>query len=401
MDLVLQIIIPSVVALFAVRWVYFRILKIAKNKDLVDDPDARKLQKEPVPVMGGIAVFWGMVSGVFVGAAVAAAFGWVRLWPILPVVFSMVLMLYAGAMDDVIGLLPGNRFFIEIVTLLCLIYTTGICADSLHGLWGVETISWWIAVPLTVFGGVGIINAVNMIDGVNGLSSGMCIVCCLLFGVIFFMADDAPNAVLAFVMATALVPFFMHNVFGNTSRMFIGDAGTMMMGVLLAWFTFSVIHRNTDAVFQINGNEVNMIAMALAILSVPVFDTVRVMIWRIRHHKSPFHPDKTHLHHVFISMGVSHSITALTEIVIDLIVVGIAVLAVYLGANKDWQLYTVIITGVVLICGTYFFLRLQLRCHTRLAERMTHLSLSTHLGDKRWWLRLQHWLDRPESQLKS
>ena len=400
MELVLQIIIPSVVALSAVRWVYFRILKIAKYKDLVDNPDARKLQKEPVPVLGGIAVFWGMVCGVFVGAAGAAAFGWVRLWPILPVVFSMVLMLYAGAMDDVIGLLPGNRFFIEIVTLLCLIYTTGICADSLHGLWGVETISWWIAVPLTVFGGVGIINAVNMIDGVNGLSSGMCIVCCLLFGVIFFMADDAPNAVLAFVMATALVPFFMHNVFGNTSRMFIGDAGTMMMGVLLTWFTLSVIHRNTDAVFQINGNEVNMIAMALAILSVPVFDTVRVMIWRIRHHKSPFHPDKTHLHHVFISMGVSHSITALTEIVIDLIVVGIAVLAVYLGANKDWQLYTVIITGVVLICGTYFFLRLQLRCHTRLAERMTHLSLSTHLGDKRWWLRLQHWLDRPEGQLK-
>ena len=169
MELVLQIIIPSVVALSAVRWVYFRILKIAKYKDLVDNPDARKLQKEPVPVLGGIAVFWGMVSGVFVGAAVAAAFGWVRLWPILPVVFSMVLMLYAGAMDDVIGLLPGNRFFIEIVTLLCLIYTTGICADSLHGLWGVETISWWIAVPLTVFGGVGIINAVNMIDGVNGL----------------------------------------------------------------------------------------------------------------------------------------------------------------------------------------------------------------------------------------
>ena len=155
------------VALSAVRWVYFRILKIAKYKDLVDNPDARKLQKEPVPVLGGIAVFWGMVCGVFVGAAGAAAFGWVRLWPILPVVFSMVLMLYAGAMDDVIGLLPGNRFFIEIVTLLCLIYTTGICADSLHGLWGVENISWWIAVPLTVFGGVGIINAVNMIDATD------------------------------------------------------------------------------------------------------------------------------------------------------------------------------------------------------------------------------------------
>lgn len=400
MELALQIIIPAVVAFIAVRWVYFRILKIAKRRNLVDNPDPRKLQQVPVPVLGGIAVFWGMVVGVFVGAAVAAAFGWVRLWPILPVVFSMVLMLYSGAMDDVIGLSPGNRFFIEIVTLLCLIYTSGICADSLHGLWGVETISWWIAVPLTVFAGLGIINAVNMIDGVNGLSSGMCIMCCLLFGAIFLWAGDAPNAVLAFVMAAALVPFFMHNVFGNTSRMFIGDAGTMMMGVLLTWFALSVIHRNTTAVFRINGNEVNMITMALAILSVPVFDTVRVMVWRIRHGKNPFHPDKTHLHHVFISMGVSHSITALTEITLNLLMVGIAVLAVYLGANKDWQLYIVIIAGVVLICGLYFFLRLQLARHTKLAESLTHFSPSTQLGDRRWWLRLQHWLDRRENKLK-
>ena len=400
MDLALQIIIPAVVALYAVRWVYFRILKIAKYKDLVDNPEARKLQKEPVPVLGGIAVFWGMVFGMFVGAAVAAAFGGVRLWPILPVIFSMVLMLYSGAMDDVIGLLPRSRFIIEILTLLCLIYTTGICADSLHGLWGVETISWWIAVPLTVFAGVGIINAVNMIDGVNGLSSGLCIVSCLLFGVIFLMAGDAPNAVLAFVMASALTPFFMHNVFGNTSRMFIGDAGTTMMGVLLTWFSLCVIHRNTTAVFRVNGNEVNMIAMALAILSVPVFDTVRVTTMRIKHHKSPFHPDKTHLHHVFVSLGISHSITALFEIFINLLVVGTAVLAVYLGANKDWQLYIVIITGTVFICGTYFFFRLQMYRHTAFLERVKHFSLSTHLGDKRWWLRLQHWLDRPESRLK-
>jgi UDP-N-acetylmuramyl pentapeptide phosphotransferase/UDP-N-acetylglucosamine-1-phosphate transferase len=397
MDLALQIIIPAVVALFAVKWVYFKVLKIAKSKNLVDNPEARKLQKEPVPLMGGIAVFWGMVFGLFVGAAVAAVFGWVRLWPIIPVVFSMVLMLYAGAMDDVIGLSPCSRFIIEILTLLCLIYTSGICADSLHGLWGVETISWWIAVPLSVFAGVGIINAVNMIDGVNGLSSGMCIVCCFLFGVIFLTAGDAPNAVLAFVMATALVPFYMHNVFGNTSRMFIGDAGTMMMGMLLTWFTLNVIHRNTVAVLWINGNEINMIAMTLAILSIPVFDTVRVMVWRIRHLKNPFHPDKTHLHHVFISMGMSHSITALTEIVINLLMVGIAVLAVYLGANKDWQLYIVIITGVVLICGTYFLLRIQLYRHTKLAERLAHFSLSTHHNDKRWWIRLQHWLDRNES----
>lgn len=399
MNHAIQIIIPVVIALYAVTWVYFRILKIAKDKDLVDNPDARKLQKKPVPIMGGIAVFFGMVIGVFVGAAMAAAFGWTPLWPIFPAVFAMVLMLYTGAMDDIVGLSPGSRVFIEIMTLLCLIFTTSICADSLHGLWGVETISWWIAVPLTVFAGVGIINAVNMIDGVNGLSSGLCIMCCLMFGGIFLIIGDTPNAVLAFVMAAALFPFFLHNVFGNTSRMFIGDAGTMMMGVLLTWFTLNVLHRNTNAVFLVNGNEANMIAVTLAILSVPVFDTVRVMFIRIINHKSPFSPDKTHLHHVFINMGISHSITALFEIGINLLVIGIAILAIYLGVNKDWQLYIVIITATIFICGTYFFLRRQLIHHTSFMHRMAHLSISTHHVNKKWWLRLQHRLDRREERL--
>lgn len=400
MELALQIIIPSVTALLAVHWVYFKVLKIAKNKNLVDNPEARKLQKEPVPVLGGIAVFWGMAAGMFVGAAAASALVWVRIGTVIPIVFSMALMLYVGALDDILGLSPRSRLFIEIVALLCLIYTSGISANSLHGLWGVETIRWWFAVPLSVFAGVGIINAVNMIDGVNGLSSGMCIVCCLLFGAIFIMAGDIPNVVLAFVMVAALIPFFMHNVFGNTSRMFIGDAGTMMMGILLTWFTLCILNRNTTAVFWINGNEVNMIAIALAILSIPVFDTLRVMIWRIRHGKNPFHADKTHLHHVFIYMGVSHSMTALIEIVIDLLMVGIAVLAVYLGANKDWQLYIVVIAGTVFIGGTYFLLRLLLYRYPKIRERLVRLSHSTNHTNKRWWLRLQHWLDRREEQIK-
>lgn len=383
-------------ALFAVTWVYFKILKIAKDKALVDNPDARKLQKTPVPVMGGIAVFFGMAVGVLIGAALGKALGWTLLSPIFPIVLAMVLMLYCGAMDDIVGLSPWSRFVIEIVTLLGLIFITGICADDLHGLWGVGTISWWIAVPLTVFSGVGIINAVNMIDGVNGLSSGLCIMSCLLFGAVFLLAGDIPNALLAFVMAAALFPFLLHNVFGNTSRMFIGDAGTMMMGILLTWFTLNTIHRNANAAFLVNGNETNMIAFALAILSVPVFDTVRVMTLRILHHKSPFHPDKTHLHHVFINVGISHSITALFEIGINLFIVGVALLAVALGANKDWQLYIVIITAMIFVCGTYFFLQAQVRNHTKFMHHLAHFSMATHLGDKKWWLRLQHWLDRRE-----
>ena len=391
-----SIILSALVSLLTVRWAYFKILKIAKDKKLVDNPDARKLQKIPVPVMGGIAVFLGVVVGVLIGAACNASFKLESITVLLPIMLAMMVMLYTGAMDDVVGLSPGSRFVIEIFTLLGMIYASGCCVDSLHGLWGVERISWWIAVPLSVVGGLGIVNAVNMIDGVNGLSSGLCIACCLIFGITFSIAGDLANALLAFTMASALLPFLLHNVFGMQSKMFIGDAGTMVMGVLLSWFTFSMLRGNTEMAIRLHAPNANLIAMALAVLSVPVFDTVRVMFMRILKRKSPFHPDKTHLHHIFINVGVSHSVTSLMEIGINMLIVGLWVLSVRLGVSKDWQLYLVIMVSLLLVWGTYFFLRNQVKHHTSFMHRLAHFSIATHLGNKGWWLRIQKLLDRRE-----
>lgn len=390
------IIFSALVSLLTVRWAYFKILKIAKDKNVVDNPDARKLQKTPVPVMGGVAVFIGVVAGTLVGAALTRVHGLGTLTMQLPVILAMLVMLYTGSMDDIVGLSPGSRFVIEICTLLGLIFASGCCVDSLHGLWGVDDISWWVAVPLTVLGGVGIINAVNMIDGVNGLSSGLCITCCILFGTVFSLVGDMVNAMLAFVMGAALLPFLLHNVFGMRSKMFIGDAGTMVMGMLMTWFTISVLYKGSDVAEHLHAPNANLIAMALAILSVPVFDTVRVMFMRILKRQSPFHPDKTHLHHVFINVGVSHTITALFEIGINLIIVGVWVLTVWQGAGMDWQLYIVIAVSLLFVWGTYFFLRGQVNRHTNFMHRLAHFSISTHLGSRKWWQKIEYLLDRRE-----
>jgi UDP-N-acetylmuramyl pentapeptide phosphotransferase/UDP-N-acetylglucosamine-1-phosphate transferase len=394
----LIVLAAAFMAFMAVRWVYFKILKIAKDKNLVDNPNARKLQKMPVPVMGGTAVFLGVVVGVLTGAALSIGFGMGSMAVLLPIILAMMVMLYIGAMDDIIGLSPRSRFFIETITIMGLVFASGNCVDSLHGLWGVGDISWWIAVPLTVVGGVGIVNAVNMIDGVNGLSSGLCISCCLIYGIVFSFAGDLANALLAFTMATALLPFLFHNVFGMRSKMFIGDAGTMVMGILLAWFTTSVLCRDSAlaSVCHQQYPNTNLVAMALAILSVPVFDTVRVMMVRILRHKNPFRPDKTHLHHVFINIGVSHAVTSLIEIGINLLIVVLWALSARLNVSMDWQLYIVIAISILLVWGTYFFLRNQVRHHTRFMHRLAHFSIVTHLGNKNWWMKFQMLLDRRE-----
>ena len=394
--------LPVVVSLLAVRWVYFKILKIAKEKNLVDNPDARKLQKVPVPVVGGLAVFFGLLFGLLCGITMMNLFagdigmlsGIVSVNRLLPIVLGMSIMLYVGCMDDIMGLSPKARFLIEILVILGLIYSSGISVDSLHGLWGIDEIPSVVAVPLTIFAGVGIINAINMVDGVNGLSSGLCITCSMLFGLQFFCIGDYVNAVLAFSIASSLFLFFIHNVFGNQSRMFIGDAGTMVMGVLMTWFVMCSMHDAGRG--MIIDYAYCPTAMVVAILSVPVADTLRVMTMRVFHGKSPFSPDKTHLHHAFVGIGVSHSITALSEILIDVAVVAIWYLSVRLGAPLHCQLYTVVLVAAILVWGTYAFLVHEQNSNSRIARWLRGFSPKTHLGSTEWWQRLTYRLDSPE-----
>lgn len=384
-----QVLLPSLVALTSVFWIYFKILRIAKEKNLVDNPDARKLQTEPVPVMGGIAVFFGVVSAVLVGCILTDCS------PLLPVLMAMVVLLYMGAMDDLVGFPQLSRVLAEVLVLVGMIFASGKCVDSLHGLWGLGAFSWWMAVPLTVFAGVGIINAINMIDGVNGLSSGLCMTCAGLFGGVFLMRGDMPNAMLAFAMCAGLFPFFLHNVYGKRSRMFVGDAGTMMMGVLMSWCIMCLLSSDAS---RYDGKE-DTVALALAILSVPVFDTLRVMTQRIVHGISPFKADKTHLHHAFIAVGISHSITALSEIAIDVVIVLIWFASYRLGASQEMQLYVVVAAAVLLVWGTYVVLWLGQR-DNGIGRMLKRLAPRTHLGHTKSWLRFEKWLDAPESKVQ-
>ena len=391
------IVLSALSALLAVRWVFHKTLAIAKLKNIVDNPDARKLQKTAVPVLGGVAVFFGFIFGVFMGCAALTYYGTKPMMDVLPVVMAMMVMIYVGTIDDIIGLRPRARFFVEIVTVLALIYSSGGCIDSLHGLWGINEFSKLVAVPLTVFACVGIINSINMIDGVNGLSSGLCIAYCVIFGCAFMLVNDHGNTILAFSAAAALLPFFVHNVFGGKTKMFIGDSGTMMLGMLISWFVICLLRSDSRLIYTTSLYNFNIVALALAILSVPIADTLRVMVTRMLHGTSPFKPDKKHLHHAFIQLGVSHAVTTLVEVSIDISIVAIWYIAtVVLGVGFDIQLYVVIAAAILFVWGTYFFIQWHSLHHTKFMHWLTHLSLATQVGEKNWWLAIQRRLDAKE-----
>ncbi|MCQ2281535.1 MAG: undecaprenyl/decaprenyl-phosphate alpha-N-acetylglucosaminyl 1-phosphate transferase [Bacteroidales bacterium] len=377
-------------ALFASRWIYFKILRIAKAKNLVDNPDARKLQKQPVPVLGGIAAFFGVLAAVLLGSCC-----W-NLGDIIPIILAMSIMLYVGAIDDTVGLSPLSRIVVESITIIGLIYGSNCCVDGLQEMWGISQFSWWIAVPFTVFAGVGIINSINMIDGVNGLSSGYCIVASILFGICFLRTADYPNALLAFSFGFALIPFIFHNIFGSKSRMFIGDAGTMMMGIMTTWFVIRTLSSNSPAQYIGFRDRQNLIAFSLAVFSVPVFDTLRVMGMRIYNGKSPFQADKTHLHHMLLALNLSAVVISFVEVLIMLIITGGWLLSFKVfHLDIHWQLYIVLFLCVLLVWGPFYLIRRHLNKNSRTVRYINSLSNHWRTRYAKQWMRIKRLMDHP------
>lgn len=376
-----------VVALCSTWWIFKKVLRIALLKNIVDNPEARKLQKVPVPVLGGIAVFFGMIVSLI---ATGLFYETSYLFAIMGV---MAIMLYVGTMDDILSLTPSLRFLIEIIVVLLLVYCNHYSLNNFHGLWGVYDIPQWVAVPLTVFACVGIINAINLIDGVNGLSSGYCISVCLVFSGVFIWADDKEAASLAVLSVGALIPFFCHNVFGKKSKMFIGDGGTLLMGTMLSTFVLGILNSDSVLATKVQPN-FGLIPFTIAVLAIPIFDTLRVMSMRIVRGNSPFQPDRTHLHHLLFDMGFSHIGTTATEIISNFLVIGIWYLSYKLGAPIDLQLYIVVALAMMVTFGMYRFVRVQQQKNSKIFQKLQKIGEWTHVGHTRGFERFRDYLDQ-------
>ncbi|MEG1916130.1 MAG: MraY family glycosyltransferase [Muribaculaceae bacterium] len=384
---VFYIIISLLCTIVAVAWIYPKILLVAIKKNVVDSPCDRKLQHKPIPVMGGVTV----VFGILVGLGCSCLF--INLSELLPIVIAILIMLYIGMIDDCIGLSPTIRFVVEIVVVLLLIYTYGYSLSDFHGLWGHNIISAYVAVPLTIFACVGIINAINLIDGINGYSSGYCIMACSIFGVFFYFAGDNIMVILATVSVGALLPFFFHNVFGIKSKMFIGDGGTLVMGFIMSVFVVYALRADSSCEIFINKGA-GLISFTLAVMCVPIFDTIRVMSTRIIRGKSPFHPDKTHLHHLFIDMGFSHIGTTIFILTLNCFVILCWWIAYRCGVSIDGQFYIVIGFSVLITFVFYKFMRIQQSHNTWFYRTMRSLGRVSHFEQHGIFLWLQKMMDR-------
>ena len=332
-----------IVAAMAVFVVHPSLVKIAHLKSIVDNPDARKLNKVPVPVLGGVGVFFGIMFSLSVAGYYVEGMN-IQ----FELIIAMLIMLYTGVGDDILQLSPRLRFALQIFVVCLMMFLGGIYIDDFHGLWGIGELPWYIAVTLTIFSCVGIINSINLIDGVDGLCSSYGVFASLAFAFCFLRMGDVSYAILAFAVAGAIFPFMLHTMFGERYKMFLGDGGSLVLGFICSLYVMRVIQSGNEVVSE------STISLTLAVLAIPVFDTLRVMTARIIAKRSPFSPDKTHLHHMFIRLGYSHVITALNVIFLNGLVVLIWRLCKKLNLSGEVQLYVVIACGLLFTTGLYY-----------------------------------------------
>ena len=374
------------IACIATQWIFPNVLNVAFAKNIVDNPDARKLQRRPVPVLGGACVYFGTVM------ALCIANLFFDCSDLFPIMCAMTIMLCVGIVDDIIDLSPSLRFFIEILVVGVALCPNDYMIDSLHGLWGINEISVYLAVPLAIVAGVGIINAINLVDGVDGLSTGYCMMASTLFGIMAALVKDWPMLIMAVIAVGALIPFFLHNVFGKYTKMFIGDGGTLFMGVLISVFVMNML--NSEPLYvEYVARGMGLIPFTVAVLAVPVFDTLRVMSMRMLRGNSPFKPDKTHLHHIFIEMGFSHVGTTVSILSLNTLVVGLWFLTYQLGGSIDLQLYVVLAASLAITFGFYKLMRVQIAKNGALYRVMARIGKWTHFERKGIFLFMQKLVD--------
>ena len=305
-----------------------RILVISHKKQLYDIPDARKVHTDPVPRLGGLSFFPVILISLFLVVGIRLSFWGMELGNLsfsmlneyMFLFVGMTLLYLVGVCDDLIGVGYRYKFVIQILSALLLI-VSGNWFHSLGGLLGIYEVPVWIGVPFTVFVVVYITNAINLIDGIDGLASGLCCIALFVLSVIFFNQHQYLYALLAVCTLGVLIPFWFYNVFGNVKRghkLFMGDAGSLTLGYVISFLIIHLSVVNQRALTEAN----SYMIIAFSTILVPLFDVVRVVLHRLREHKSPFLPDKNHFHHKLLRTGMRVRMVMLAILCVALFFIG-------------------------------------------------------------------------------
>lgn len=275
------------------------VIRVAELKHLFDEPDqGRKTHVRKTPTLGGVAIFAGLII------AFSLLKDFQRLVDVRYLVPALIVIFFAGIKDDILVLTPIKKMLAQFISAFLIAFLGNIKINSFYGMFGLQEMPGWVAVIFTILAIVTIINCYNLIDGADGLAGSLGMLSAITFGVWFCLTDHWSLAFLSFSLAGSLFGFLFFN--WQPAKIFMGDTGAMLVGFILSVLAIHFIELNKaltiEPEYWIHASP----SVAIGIMAIPIFDMVRVFGLRLLKKKSPFNPDRTHLHHLLIDLGLSH-----------------------------------------------------------------------------------------------
>lgn len=274
------------------------VVRISKDKQLVAMPNGRTSHDGAIPTLGGVVIYASIIigAGLFMPNNLPGEFQY-----LMP---AMIILFFFGMQDDIAGIRHWKKLAGQIISSLIVIMVANVRITTLHGLFGIDEIPYAISIVISLIVFIGLINAFNLVDGIDGLASGLGIVISIVFGIWLVMLKAEHYAILSFALAGSLIAFYRFNVFSKKYKLFMGDTGSMFIGFVFAIIAVKVLCCPVAPDSYLFMKAFPAVVMSLMII--PISDTLRVMTLRVLKGRVPFFADRTHCHHDLLRLGFSH-----------------------------------------------------------------------------------------------
>jgi UDP-GlcNAc:undecaprenyl-phosphate/decaprenyl-phosphate GlcNAc-1-phosphate transferase len=357
-----------------------KIIKVVVIKKLSDQPGTRKIHKHCIPTLGGIGIF----AGFFISLML---FDNGNIKQVSIIAASAMIIFFIGQKDDLINLNAKKKFFFEFMVALLISLATELRITSFQGFLGLYQIPYWLSIAVTVLLIVFIMNAYNLIDGIDGLAASVGIISAVVYGFMFWMNGDIGYSIMSACIAGALCAFIPFNMYKGRFKIFMGDTGSLTIGLLLAILTLRFNALNVEASTPLKF--VFSPAISLGILFLPLFDTMRVTVIRLHKKSNPFIGDNNHLHHRLLRYGLNHFQATLVMVFFNLVFILLAI---------SFDRYGILINGVIMfvIAIIMSFFSAQLEIHIAL-KREANESLKELMAFAPHW----NWIHESNEELRS
>lgn len=317
------------------------IIKVARVKHLFDVPDERKQHKASVPTLGGMAIFAGILFSVTFWT------DQVEIVELQYIISSLIILFFLGIKDDIVNLRAWKKLIGQIIAAIILVHMAKIRLTTFYGMFGIKDLSLWFSYVFSVFTVVVITNAFNLIDGIDGLAGSLGIVGASTFGIWYYFLGMTQYTILCSALVGSLLAFLWFN--RTPAKIFMGDTGSMLIGFVMALLSMKFIESirilPKDHAYKI----LSVPIFTCAILIIPLFDTMRVFLIRMYQGKSPFHPDRNHIHHTLIDLGLTHMQATASLVAFNISMIFLAFQLQ--GLKGEWLLVLILLIPTLTIFG--------------------------------------------------